>query len=611
MSPRDPLMAKRSKTNDEYSRSKLLPQLGTMWQALIESPVRNSLLVLGGLLIVVVAASSFGQIRLNVWNQPFYDALSHRDLDGFLRQLVVFAVIAGALLGLNVAQRFLTETLKLKLREGLVKDLVEHWVRPMRAFRLANAGDIGVNPDQRVHEDARHLTELTADLGTGLLQAGILVVVFVGVLWRISTGFSFHIHGRDYLIPGYMVWTAVLYAGSASLLSYWAGHNLIKRNAERYQRESELRVALVRVNEYADAISLAAGEPDEVRHIEKDLDSVLAATWRLVLGLTNLTWITAGYGWFTLVAPIIAAAPLYFFGNLSFGGLMMAAGAFTQVQSSLRWFVDNFSVIADWRATLLRVASFRRAVTDMDSLHGVESQIDYEEGASDEYVISKLEIASPGGVTKLKEANVLIKPGARVVVVGEPAAGKTLLFRALAGLWPWGSGTVKRPKGQSIYYMPRSAYWPPGTMREALAYPLDADKIKDKTFRDALTDLNLKELAPDLDKRQDWHEELNDDQLTRLAFVRTLIHEPAWILIDEVLDFVDAHSRALITGVLGKRLKDSAIIHIGRQLPNDPTFHTFVHLVNDRTGRKLPRRKGRRGASTGRDSGSALAQPAR
>jgi putative ATP-binding cassette transporter len=594
MSPRDPLMAKRPKPNDEASRSKLFPQLGTVWRALIESPVRNSLLMLSGLLIGVVAATSFGQIRLNVWNQPFYDALSHRDLDGFLRQLIVFAVIAGALLGLNVAQKFLTETLKLKLREGLVKDLVEHWVRPHRAFRLANAGDIGVNPDQRVHEDARHLTELTADLGTGLLQATILVVMFVGVLWRISTGFSFHFHGRDYLVPGYMVWTAVLYAGSASLLSYWAGHNLIKRNAERYQRESELRVALVRVNEYADAISLAGGEPDEVRHIERDLDSVLAATWRLVLGLTNLTWITAGYGWFTLVAPIIAAAPLYFFGNLSFGGLMMAAGAFTQVQSSLRWFVDNFSVIADWRATLLRVASFRSAITDMDSLHRNESKIAYEEGASDEYVISKLEIASPGGLTKIKEAKVLIQPGARVLVVSEPGTGKTLLFRALAGLWPWGSGTVRPPRGQSMYYMPRSAYWPPGTMREALAYPSDPDQIKHKTFQDALTDLNLKELEPGLDKGRDWSEELNEDQLTRLAFVRVLIHEPSWILIDEVLDFVDAHSRALITGVLEKRLKGSAVIHIGRRLPDDATFQTFVHLINDRTARKLPRRKGRR-----------------
>jgi vitamin B12/bleomycin/antimicrobial peptide transport system ATP-binding/permease protein len=604
-------MAKRPKPIDEDSRSKLFQQLGTMWRALIESPVRNSLLMLGGLLIGVVVATSIGQIRLNVWNQPFYDALSHRDLDGFLRQLIVFAVIAGALLALNVAQKFLTETLKLKLREGLVKDLVEHWVRPLRAFRLANAGDIGVNPDQRVHEDARHLTELTADLGTGLLQAGILVVVFVGVLWRISAGFSFHIHGRDYLIPGYMVWASVLYAGSASLLSYWAGHNLIKRNAERYQRESELRVALVRVNEYADAISLAGGEPDEVRHIEKDLGSVLAATWRLVLGLTNLTWITAGYGWFTLVAPIIAAAPLYFFGNLSFGGLMMAAGAFTQVQSSLRWFVDNFSVIADWRATLLRVASFRRVVADMDSLHRTESQIVYEEGASDEYVISKLEIASPGGITKIKEANVVIKPGARVIVVAEPAAGKTLLFRALAGLWPWGSGTVKRPRGQSIYYMPRSAYWPPGSLREALAYPVGAEQIKDKTFRDALNDLDLKELESDLDKGSDWREELNEDQLTRLAFVRTLIHHPSWILIDEVLDFVDARSRELITGALEKRLKDSAVIHIGRQLPHDDTFRTFVHLINDRSARKLPHRKGRRGASSGHPGGFALPRPAR
>lgn len=591
-------MSKPRTPTDDDSLARLLPQLASMWQALIESSVRKTLLILGVGLIGVVAASSLGQIRLNDWNRPFYDALSHRDLDGFLRQLVVFAVIAGALLILNVAQRFLTETLKLKLRQGLVKDLVEHWVRPMRAFRLANAGDVGVNPDQRVHEDARHLTELTADLGTGLLQAAILVVMFIGVLWRISAGFSFHIHGRDYVIPGYMVWTAVLYAGSASLLSYWAGHNLIKRNAERYQRESELRVALVRVNEYADAISLSGGEADEVRHIDRDLDSVLAATWRIVLGLTNLTWITAGYGWFTLVAPIIAAAPLYFFGNLSFGGLMMAAGAFTQVQSSLRWFVDNFSVIADWRATLLRVANFRRTVTGMDSLHRIESQINYEEGTSDEYVISKLEIASPGGVTRIKEADVVIKPGARVVMVGEPAAGKTLLFRALAGLWPWGSGTVTRPKGDSIYYMPRSAYWPPGTIRQALAYPSDPDKIKDKTLREALTDLNLEELAPELDKGRDWREELNDDQLTRLAFVRTLIHEPSWILIDEVLDFVNARSRALITRVLGQRLKGSAIIHIGRQLPNDDTFHTFVHLVNDTTARKLPRGKAAPGTTT-------------
>lgn len=578
---------------DDDRRLRLLPQLAAMGHALLESPVRNSLLLLSSVLAAVVAATSYGQIRLNVWNQPFYDALSHRDLDGFLRQLGVFGIIAGTLLTLNVAQKFLTETLKLKLRDGLVRDLVEHWLRPMRAFRLANAGDIGINPDQRVHEDARHLTELTADLGTGLLQAAILVIVFIGVLWRISTGFTFHVHARSYAIPGYMVWAAVLYAGSASLLSYWAGRSLIRRNADRYQRESELRFGLVRVNEYADAIALAGGEPDEVRHIERDLAAVLTATWRLVLGLTNLTWITSGYGWFTLVAPIIAAAPLFFFGNLSFGGLMMAAGAFTQVQGSLRWFVDNFSVIADWRATLLRVASFRRAVTEMDSLHRIESQITYEQGTADEYGISKLEIASPAGATKLKEANVVIKSGERVLVVGEPGAGKTLLFRALAGLWPWGSGTVTRPKDGPIFYMPRAAYWPPGTMREALAYPSEPEDFKDNVYKEALHALNLKQLESVLDRDRHWQEELNEDQLTRLAFVRLLIHQPSWVIIDEVLDFVAADSRTLITEILAKRLKQSAIVHIGRQLAHDKAFRTVLHLVNDTTVRKLPRKRRR------------------
>jgi putative ATP-binding cassette transporter len=416
-------------------------------------------------------------------------------------------------------------------------------------------------------------------------------VVFIGVLWRISTGFRFHYHDNSYSIPGYMVWAAILYAGSASLLSYIAGRSLIKRNAERYQRESELRFGLVRINEHADAISLAGGEADEARHVERDLASVLAATWRLVLGLTNLTWITSGYGMFTLVAPIIAAAPLYFFGNLSLGGLMMAAGAFTQVQGSLRWFVDNFSVIADWRATLLRVANFRTAVTEMDSLHRVESQISYEVGAADEFLIDKLEITSPSGATRLKESKVAIKPGERVLIVGEPGAGKTLLFRALAGLWPWGAGTVTRPKGPGIQYMPRLVYWPPGSMREALAYPSEPDAIKDNVYREALQDLKLKEFESILDKDPHWQDELNADQLTRLAFVRLLIHAPTWVVIDEVLDFVDADSRILITDVLAKRMKDSAIVHIGRQLPHDKAFPHVLHLINDTTVRKLPRRK--------------------
>src|ERR1700723_949035 len=395
--------------SEEIANSRLLPQLGMMVRALWTAPVRNKLIYLSGALFVVIAVTAYGQIRLNNWNQPFYDALSRHDFAQFMVQLGVFGVIAGALLVLNVGQRWLVETLKLRLRQGLARDLIQNWMRPGRAFRLANAGSMGVNPDQRMHEDARHLTELSAALGIGLLQSSILLASFIEVLWSLSNNFVFHVGNRHFAIPGYMVWAAVVYSGSASLLSYWVGRSLIDRNAKRYACEADMRFSLVRVNEHIDAIALAAGEADEERRIEMDLAAVLAATARLVTGLTNLTWITAGYGWFTLVAPILVAAPLYFAGNISFGGLMLASGAFNQVQSSLRWFVDNFSTIADWRATLLRVAGFRRAVIDTDIMHDIESRITVVEGDPGKISIDDLEIASPAGATMLQERKIEIR----------------------------------------------------------------------------------------------------------------------------------------------------------------------------------------------------------
>ena len=572
---------------DESADYGLLPQLSMMARALWAAPVRNILFWLAGALVVVVALTAYGQIRLNSWNQPFYDALSHKELHEFLLQLGVFGLIAGALLVLNVGQRWLVETLKLRLRQGLVFDLIQTWLEPGRAFRLSNAGAVGVNPDQRMHEDARHLTELSSDLGVGLLQSSILLVTFVEVLWSLSNNFIFHVSGRQFQIPGYMVWAAIFYSGSASLVSWWVGRNLIERNAQRYAHEADLRFSLVRVNEHIDAIALASGEADEARRIDIDLNAVLRATKRLVTGLTNLTWITAGYGWFTTVAPILVAAPLYFGGSLTFGGLMLASGAFLQVQSSLRWFVDNFSTIADWRATLLRVAAFRRAVLNSDKLHEVASRITYKEGDTGTILVDDLQIASPTGCTMLKEKQVQIKAGERVLIVGESGTGKTLLFRALAGLWPWGAGTVTRPAKQELMYMPRTPYLPPGTLREVLAYPLDGAQFDSKTFEDSLKRLSLERLLPMLDEVQRWERDLSEDEQQAVAFARVLLHKPPWLLIDEVLDSLDEDGLLRVTDIFAKDLRETAIIYIGRANQGG-LFSRELHLVKDPTLGKLP-----------------------
>ena len=577
--------------SDEIASSRLVPQVGMMLEAFWASPVRNTLLWLGGLIFLVIVTTAYGQIRLNRWNEPFYDALARRDVHEFLMQLWVFGLIAGVLLVLNVFQRWLTETIKLKLREGLTRDLVDLWMLPGRAFRLASAGPIGVNPDQRMHEDTRRLTELSADLGIGLLQAAILLVTFVSVLWTLSADFAFHIAGRVVPIPGYMVWAGVLYAGSASLLSYWVGRNLIGRNAERYAREADLRFSLVRVNEHIDAISLAAGEAEEARRIKLNLAAVLAATRGLVIGHTNLTWVTAGYGWLTIVAPILVAAPLYFSSSLTFGGLMMAAGAFIQVQSSLRWFVDNFGTIADWRATLLRVASFRRAVLMSGALHDDPGRLAFQEGSPDALTLDNLEIASPAGCTMLDDRKVEVKAGEHVLVVGEPGVGKTLLFRALAGLWPWGAGCIARPSGEPVFFVPRRPYLPPGTLREVLAYPRSVEDFGAHRFIDSLERMGLGRLTPMLDRTSAWDRELNWDAQQSLMLARLLIHEPRWVVIDEVLDAIDGETRTRALDILSRDLKDAAIIHIGRGKRVGPTFTRFFHLINDPESRRLVREK--------------------
>ncbi|TIP88348.1 MAG: ABC transporter ATP-binding protein/permease, partial [Mesorhizobium sp.] len=481
-------------------------------------------------IVAVIVATSIGQVLLNRWNEPFYDALARRDMQGFLHQLLVFAAIAGGLVVLNVGQTWLDQTIRLKLREALTVDLIGEWMRPARAFRLANAGAIGVNPDQRLQQDAGHLSDLSTGLGIGLLQSFILLVSFVGVLWSLSSGFVFHVGGYSLAIPGYMVWAAILYAGTASWLSWLVGRPLIRFNSDRYTREAELRSSVVRVNENVDAIALAHGEADARRRLELDLGTVLGAMRRIYSAQINLSWVTDSYGWITVVAPILVASPVYFAGDISFGGLMMAVGAFNQVHSSLRWFINNIGGIADWRATLMRVADFRIALAETDVLHHTERRIEFGENPDGRLTFDKLEIASRDGCTKLAEPHVEIRAGERVMITGDPRAGKTLFFRAIAGLWPWGSGRIGMPAGEVPTFVPRKPYFPLGTLREVLDHADAA--VSDSEISAVLAEVGLGRLSSSLDRSARWERELSDDEQRLLAFARLVLRQPKWVIID-------------------------------------------------------------------------------
>lgn len=559
-------------------------QVASLFNTFLASSVRKDVILITGGLVAVILLTAFGQVRLNAWNQPFYDALSRKDFGHFVDQLYVFGVIVAALLVLNVSQNWLNQMLKLKLRAGLVEELFDQWLAPGRAFRMTGAGEIGTNPDQRIHEDARHLTELSTDLGVGLFQASVLLVSFIGVLWVLSESVVFHVGGDSFSIPGYMVWCALFYAGTASFISYRVGRPLFTLNAERYAQEAEFRVALVRLNENIDDVTLARGEADERRRLDGELAAVLGKIRRIVTAQTRLTWITAGYGWFTLIAPILVAAPGYFGGDLTFGELMMVVGAFNQVQSSLRWSIDNFSTIADWRATFGRVANFRDAVMAMDALDKSDPQrIEFVHVPENHILIDGLRVTSPGGTIALSEEHVEILPGEHVQIVGDVGAGGNFLFRALAGLWPMGCGRIEVPEGAEIAFMPRRPYTPPATLAAVLTYPHAPTHFAPDALGEALEKVGLGRLVSALDRHARWDRELSYEDLQCIAFARALLQRPAWMVIDQALGGLQDRGGKQVLEMLERELPNAAIVHIGRT-DADGFFKRTLALTRDAAG---------------------------
>jgi putative ATP-binding cassette transporter len=570
----------------------VVAQLATLLRALASSPRRRPLALLALGVVVVICINAAAQVGLNIWQRDFYEAIEQRYVAAFITQLMIFAGIAAALLVLVVSQTWLQAMVNVRLREWLTHDLLDQWLVGKRVYLLGFAGEIGVNPDQRIQQDAQQLTQLTTVLAIGLLQSSLLLTSFVGVLWLLSDQVVFDFGNGPVTIPGYMVWCALAYSLGGSLLAWHIGQPLIPLNAERYAREADLRIALVRISEHADGIVLHGGEADERRLLDEPVGSIVAMMTRLAGALARLTWITSGYGWLALVVPIVVAAPGYFGGHMSFGTLMMVVGAFNQVQTSLRWFVDNLPQIADWRATLLRVVAFRDALVAVDGIGTDTGRIEVIESASDKLELEDLQLALPEVCVTLDHSRVEIGPGEHIQILGKAASGKSTLFRALAGMWPWGAGTLRLPPREAMTFMPQRPYLPLGTLRAAVCYPAKPGQFEEAAVVAALERVDLGQLVPSLDRTERWDRQLPLDEQQRLAFARLLLHAPRWVIADDALSALEDTHRRRVLSFCDEDLLGVTLIRLGRDsVLNgfwDRTLHTIERPGGPCLGTDLP-----------------------
>ncbi len=433
-------------------------------------------------------------VQINEWNRVFYDALEKRDQPVFWAQLLRFTWLAFAYIIIAVYKFYLTQLLEMRWRAWMTAHYLQRWLSGQAFYRMELArfsgnGAMPDNPDQRIQEDLNLFTTYSVSLSMGLLNALVTLASFVGILWSLSGGFCVH---RRAAAPtrSRASWSGppLAYCVVGTIITHYIGRPQIDLNFKQQRYEADFRHHMVRVREYSEAIALDKGEQVERQHLDRRFGSVLANYLRLIKAQKNLTWFTNFFGQAAVVFPFIVAAPRFFAGAIQLGELMQIASAFSQVQDSLAWFVDNYSSLAAWRATTDRLTSFEESVAAQDQAQRPEVL----EGASG-LSAQDLSLALPSGALLLSGLSTQVPPGDSVLVKGPSGSGKSTLFRAFAGIWPFARGKVEIPADTMC--IPQNPYFPDGSLRNALAYPDPAGRYSDEDLHRALDEALLPQLG--------------------------------------------------------------------------------------------------------------------
>ncbi len=521
-----------------------------------------------GLLAGVVGAE-FGLIYVavatNQWNAQFFNALEARDWDGMTHALIVFGFIVASAAVAGMSQYYFGQRLQINWRRWLTEHYVNVWMAQGRHYRVRFVNPSIDNIHLRIANDVYLFVQRTLELGTGLLASLSALLSFAYILWGLSAVTPLPLFGMDLAFPGYLIWIAFTLAGLGTLTAHWIGWRLIPLNFNQQHYESDFRSAIVRAADHSEAIALMRGEPVEREELRARFATLVGNWTFLVVNQTRLTGFTAGYATFSVVFPTLLVTPAYLVGAITLGTLVQAANAFQRVESALGYCIGAYAKLAEWKAIMNRLSQMAAALVAVDEHQHDVGTIDVAAGKGNELRVADLVARLPSGDDIVHVSRLTAKPGERVLITGPSGAGKSSLFNALMGLWPQGEGTVRLPADADILAMPQRPYFPLGTLRQAIAYPMPARDVPDADLRAALADVGLSHLAARLDEEGDWQVMLSGGEQQRIGFARALLRRPAVLLFDEPVATLDDASGRALYAVLIERLPLSIVLSIDRR----------------------------------------------
>ena len=517
-----------------------------------------------GVVVAFNLANVYVDVLINQWNNAFYNSLQELNSTLFFREIGIFCVLATISIVLSVYAFYLQQMLQIRWRRWLTKRYVGAWLADQAYYRLQLQNGGTDNPDQRIADDLRLFTAYVLNLSLGLLTSVVSFFSFLFILWNLSGPAAIPLGSWGTIqIPAYLVWTAIVYAGIGSWLTMKIGRPLIGLNFLRQRFEADFRFSLIRLRENAESVALFRGEPAETRIFQGRFAHVYDNFWRIMKRQKSLQWFTIGYAQIAIIFPYVVVAPRFFAKQITLGGLMQVASAFGSVRRALSFIVDSYTDIADWLSVTERLTGFDARLDRIaDAARAPQKIVLTHDGEG--LSVRDLDLALPDGSPLLTGVHFEAAAGDAVLLNGPTGIGKSTLIRAVAGIWPFGSGTVRLGAGK-IMFVPQRPYLPLGTLADAICYPAVGSDVPRERLMKLLSDFQLGDLTPCLDTTDHWSQRLSLGEQQRLAFARIMLTEPAMVFLDEATSAIDEAREARCYRMLRTAPWRPTIVSVGHR----------------------------------------------
>jgi len=535
-----------------------------------------------GLLTAVVVlnlTSVWLNVRFNSWYNDFYNALQQYAWREFWWQFAIFGMIAAALIVVAVYSFYLRAILHIRWRRWLTEHFLRNWLEDQAYYRMQLNQATTDNPDQRIAEDLDHFATMSLGLSIGLLNAVVTLLSFLSILWVLSGALRIPLGGAaEVVIPGYMVFAALIYAVAGTMLTRWIGRPLVQLTFDQQRYEADFRFSLVRLRENAENVAFYGGEARELDTFLSRFARVVMNWWGIIKRRKKLTWFTTGYGQVAVVFPFIVAAPRYFDKVIQLGGLMQISSAFGQVQESLSFIVNSYTEIAQYQAVVQRLSGFRTRMDEIAADRAAVQPIEIERSGAG-VAVETLDLDLPDGRPLRQDIALAAGPGKPLLITGPSGAGKSTVLRAIAGLWPFGRGRIRVADGRALF-LPQRPYLPLGTLADALVYPRAAAELPRQRLVEALRAVGLPQLVERLDEGGNWAQRLSIGEQQRVAFARVLLARPEIVFLDEATSALDEAAEMLLYRLLREAPWRPTIVSIGHHGTLRRFHDTVVDLAN-------------------------------